>query len=38
MLEDNRELHPSRHGTRNKTYQIPNVVELKHRVTLKKAG
>jgi putative transposase len=38
MLEDNRELHPSRHGTRNKIYQIPNVVELKHRVTLKKAG
>ena len=38
LLKGNRKLHPSRHGSINKTFQIPDVVELKHRVTLKKVG
>lgn len=38
VLENNRYLHPSRHGTKNELYQLPEMVELKHRVTLKKVG
>jgi putative transposase len=38
ILEDNRLLHPSRHGIQKKIYQIPEMVELKHRVTLKMVG
>lgn len=38
ILEDNRLLNPSRHGIKKKIYQIPEMVELKHRVTLKKVG
>lgn len=38
ILEDNRLLHPTRHGNKKKIYQIPEMVELKHRVTLKKVG
>jgi putative transposase len=38
QLKLNRAAHPSRHGTRKKVYEIPEVVELKHRVTLKAAS
>lgn len=37
LLNKNRELHSSRHGGKNKKYQIPTIVKLKHRVTLKTA-
>ena len=36
LLKRNREMNPSRHGHIQKTYSIPEVVELKHRVDLKK--
>ncbi len=38
QLELNRIAHPSRHGSNNKTYEISEFVELKHRVTLKAAS
>lgn len=38
LLKKNRETNPSRHGGLQKTYSIPEVVELKHRVNLKKVA
>ncbi len=37
QLDLNRVAHPSRHGQRKKVYEIPEIVELKHRVTLQAA-
>ena len=35
LLESNRIMNPTRHGGKKKMYKIPEIVELKHRVTLK---
>ncbi len=37
QLDLNRVAHPSRHGRRKKVYEIPEIVELKHHVTLQAA-
>jgi len=34
LLEVNRLAHPSRHGSKNKTYGIPEEVRLKHRTSM----